>query len=77
MALVVVVVMMMRVMEMKVVSQATRMPNDDDTRYIVGMQEGVWKRVDRPGELANREHFLMALAGLEYIIVKVKHWKDK
>ena len=70
--MVVVVVMMMRVM-----SQATKMPNDDDTRYIVGMQEGVWKRVDRPGELANREHFLMALAGLEYIIVKVKHWKDK
>ena len=46
-------------------------------RYSVGMHEGVWKRVDRPGEPANREHMLMALAGLEYIIVKVEIWKYK
>ena len=39
----------------------------------MGLHEGVWKRVDRPGEPANREHMLMALAGLEYIIVKVEH----
>ena len=49
----------------------------DAGRYSVGMHEGVWKRVDRPGEPANREHMLMALAGLEYIIVKVGIWKYK
>ena len=41
-------------------------------RFSVGMHEALWKRVDRPGEPANREHMLMALAGLEYIIVKVR-----
>ena len=49
----------------------------DALRYSVGLHEGVWKRVDRPGEPANREHMLMALAGLEYIIVKVEIWKYK
>jgi len=42
-------------------------------RFSVGMHEALWKRVDRPGEPANREHMLMALAGLEYIIVKAAH----
>ena len=41
-------------------------------RFSVGMHEALWKRVDRPGEPANREHMLMALAGLEYIIIKVR-----
>ena len=31
----------------------------DGCRYSVGMHEGVWKRLDRPGEPANRDraHF--------------------
>ena len=50
---------------------------NDAFRYSVGLHEGVWKRVDRPGEPANREHMLMALAGLEYIIVKVDNLEIK
>ena len=32
---------------------------NDGSRYSVGMHEGVWKRVDRPGEPANREHIFL------------------
>jgi len=41
--------------------------------YKVLMHESKWERVDRQGEPANREHMLMALADLEYIIIKAAH----
>jgi len=41
--------------------------------YKVLLHESQWERVDRQGEKANREHLMMALADLDYIIVKAAH----
>jgi len=47
--------------------------SDKGHHYKVLFHESMWERLDRPGEKANREHMMMALADLEYIIIKAAH----
>ena len=42
-------------------------------RFSVLLHETVWERLDRPGETASREYMMMALADIQYIIVKAAH----
>jgi len=41
--------------------------------YKVLLHESQWERVDRQGQKANREHMMMALADLDYILIKAAH----
>ena len=42
-------------------------------KFSVLLQETAWERLDRPGEAATREYLMMALADLQYIIIKAAH----
>ena len=42
-------------------------------KYRVLMHESAWERLDRPGTPASREYMMMALAGLDNILVKAAH----
>ena len=42
-------------------------------RYRVLMHESAWERLDRPGSPASREYMMMALAGLDHILIKAAH----
>lgn len=42
-------------------------------KYRVPMHESAWERLDRPGSPASREYLMMALAGLDNILVKAAH----
>ena len=42
-------------------------------KFSVLLQESAWERLDRPGEAASREYLMMALADLEYVIIKAAH----
>ena len=37
------------------------------------LQESAWERLDRPGEAASREYMMMALADLQYVLIKAAH----
>ena len=39
-------------------------------KYRVLMHESAWERLDRPGSPASREYIMMALAGLDNILIK-------
>lgn len=42
-------------------------------KYRVLMHESAWERLDRPGSPASREYMMMALAGLDHILIKAAH----
>ena len=42
-------------------------------KYRVLMHESAWERLDRPGTPASREYMMIALAGLDNILVKAAH----
>ena len=45
-------------------------------RYQVRLKEETWQRLDRPGYAPNREHMLMALADIQWILIKAAHSED-
>ena len=45
-------------------------------RYQVRLQEETWQRLDRPGYAPNREHMLMVLADIQWILIKAAHSED-
>ena len=47
--------------------------SESGERFSVLLHETVWERLDRPGETASREYMMMALADIQYIIVKAAH----
>ena len=42
-------------------------------KFRVLMHESAWERLDRPGSPASREYIMMALAGLDNILIKAAH----